>query len=122
MPVSRHACITRDIFGHAFDVTYASTTRIIDEPAAALFQDTEATSGNTWQRAKVVYMGYKPIRADTCVVHLKVAANDTASIRLCNWRLCLCFDPNKSTFYIYGNSRTLTDLSDMAAAQLQHLI
>ena len=160
--------VARDIFGHVSDAIYANMTRIIDEPAAALFQHTlQLLRQGRVQKSKVAHnvMAYKFSSADTKKVHLNVAANDTvqpspeqlsslsseatsegqtwtdsevqiqssgAVLQLpCLTGPSVCkscrrdrrwtlqghaFDPEESTVYLYGNSRRLKELSNMAAA------
>lgn len=105
--------VTRDWLGRVTHSTYGNMTRFIDGPAAALFHTTEATSSDTWPWAKVECMGYKPSSEDFCEVQLKMAANDTVQLVITP---VPCFDPNKSTFYIFGSSCSTREVSDMAIA------
>ena len=105
--------VSRDLFGRTTNATYANMAGLSGEPAAALFQATEATSSDTWPWAKVACMEVKASSEDICEVQLKVAADDTVQLEVIP---VPCLDVHKCTFCTYGGSRTTQELSDMAAS------
>ena len=107
--------VTVDLDGATVNATYANMARLIDVPTVAFFEAMGATSSNSWSWAKVAYLQCKHRRQDSCEVQLKVAANETVQLELV---AVPRFDPKESSFYIFGNCRSIKELSDMAEAAM----